>query len=248
MARSGVGHEALAAAGQHALRPECLACDVRHLAFCAGLPPERLALIDDIRTRLHLDTGATLFDEGDAAVHVYNVTRGGLRLSKLLADGRRQVTAFALPGDFVGLIARNQQVCTAEAVTDTEICRFNRRDLDRLFQQEPALQGRLLQLTRDALAEAQERMLLLGRKAPAEKLASFLLDLSHRAVRQCRPASPLPLPMNRGDIADFLGLTVETVSRTFTRFRQDGLIELPEANLVVLRDAERLRLTAEGEA
>ena len=234
-------------AARHDLRPECLTCDVRHLAFCAGLDGERLGMLDAIRQDLRLAPGETLFDEGEAAVHIYNVTRGGLRAGKLLPDGRRQITAFALPGDFVGIFARNVYAYSAEALTETELCRFNRRDLDRLFQENPSLEHRLLQLTGDALADAQERMLSLGRRTPSEKLASFLLDLSHRQTRQKRPASPVYLPMNRSDIADYLGLTIETVSRTFTRFRNDRLIVLPEANIAVLAEPERLAETAAGD-
>lgn len=247
-ARSGGGGQgAHGQARLHAIHPECLTCDVRHLAFCAGLEGKDLGSLERLRQNVQVQAGETVFAEQEPAGHVYNVTRGGLRIGRLLADGRRQLVNFAMPGDFVGLDSDGRYSASAEALTDSELCRFDRRDLDRLFTALPSLQRRLLELSRDALVEAQDRMVLLGRKSPAEKLASFLLELSARAKRQRRPASPVYLPMNRTDIADYLGLTIETVSRTFTRLRNERLIALPETHLVVLADPERLAELAAGD-
>ena len=193
-----------------------------------------------------MDAGETLFYETDEAGHVFTVASGTLRLHKMLPDGRRQITGFVLPGDFLGLSGRDGFSYTAEAVTEAGICRFPRRALEALFDDFPRLEKEILWKARDELVAAQEQMLLLGRKMPAEKIASFLLGLSRRAERWEMPSDPVLLPMSRGDIADYLGLTVETVSRTFTRLKSEGVIELPEAHRVVLSDRERLEELADG--
>ena len=224
----------------------CQKCEVRQLAICAALEDEDLHRLDAIVTHIHMDAGETLFYETDEAGHVFTVASGTLRLHKMLPDGRRQITGFVLPGDFLGLSGRDGFSYTAEAVTEAGICRFPRRALEALFDDFPRLEKEILWKARDELVAAQEQMLLLGRKMPAEKIASFLLGLSRRAERWEMPSDPVLLPMSRGDIADYLGLTVETVSRTFTRLKSEGVIELPEAHRVVLSDRERLEELAHG--
>jgi CRP/FNR family transcriptional regulator len=224
----------------------CQKCEVRQLAICAALEDEDLHRLDAIVTHIQLDAGETLFYETDEAGHLFTVATGTLRLHKMLPDGRRQITGFVLPGDFLGLSGRDGFSYSAEAVTEAGICRFPRRELEALFDEFPRLEKEILWKARDELIAAQEQMLLLGRKMPAEKIASFLLGLSRRAERWEMPSDPVLLPMSRGDIADYLGLTVETVSRTFTRLKSEGVIELPEAHRVVLSDRERLEELAEG--
>ena len=224
----------------------CQKCEVRQLAICAALEDEDLHRLDAIVTHIYMDAGETLFYETDEAGHVFTVASGTLRLHKMLPDGRRQITGFVLPGDFLGLSGRDGFSYTAEAVTEAGICRFPRRQLEALFDDFPRLEKEILWKARDELVAAQEQMLLLGRKMPAEKIASFLLGLSRRAERWEMPSDPVLLPMSRGDIADYLGLTVETVSRTFTRLKSEGVIELPEAHRVVLSDRERLEELADG--
>ncbi len=224
----------------------CQSCEVRQLAICSALDESELYRLDAIVSHIHLDVGETLFYEGDEPGHVFTVATGTLRLYKMLPDGRRQITGFVFPGDFLGLATQEGFSYSTEAVTEAGLCRFPTRRLRALFDEFPKLETRLLSKARDELIAAQEQMLLLGRKAPAEKIASFLLGLSRRVERWNMPANPVLLPMSRGDIADYLGLTVETVSRTFTRLRSEGVIELPESHRVVLVDLERLADLAEG--
>ena len=224
----------------------CQSCEVRDLAICSALDESELHRLDAIVAHLHLDPGETLFYEGDEAGHVFTVVTGTLRLHKMLPDGRRQITGFVFPGDVLGLATGEGYSYTAEAVTEAGVCRFPTRRLEALFDEFPKLEKRLLGKARDELVAAQEQMLLLGRKAPAEKIASFLLGLSRRAERWDMPSDPVLLPMSRGDIADYLGLTVETVSRTFTRLKSQGVIALPESHRIVLADRERLEVLAEG--
>lgn len=219
----------------------CETCDIRHLSFCAGLDDVHMHGLERIRATVQLTAGDSLFMEGDSATTVYNLTEGALRVYKLLPDGRRQITGFALPGDFVGLSAGGGYAYGAEAISDAKLCRFARPQLETLFRNHPEVERRLLAITGDALVAAQDHMLLLGRMTPIEKVAAFLLRLAERAGRLGRAEDPLILPMSRGDIADFLGLTVETVSRTFTRLKTEGVIVLPQPDEVHIRDLEQLR-------
>ena len=140
-----------------------------------------------------------------------------------------------------------RELIAAEAVTPIRACRFNRAALDGLGERFPHLQRRMLEMAWDEVARLQEQMLLLGRKTPKERIASFILGLSDRHARIGFEASPLKVAMSRGDIADYLGLTVETVSRSFTSLRKEGLIALPESSRIELRDREALLSLADAE-
>ncbi|MFD2262938.1 helix-turn-helix domain-containing protein [Lacibacterium aquatile] len=194
-----------------------------------------------------LSAGSTLFIEGDKADHLYNISHGCIRIHKLLPDGRRQVIGFLTTGDFLGFAVRDGYAYSAEAVTNTKLCGFSRVKLEHLLQAFPAMEKRLLGIAANELAVAQDQMLLLGRKTAAERLASFLIAFSDRLLKADLPISPIVLPMARSDISDYLGLTNETISRTFTRFRKLGLIELNNAETIYIRDMKRLRRVAGGE-
>ena len=213
----------------------CRSCDVRELTICAALNGHELDRLNAIVSVVQIAPQQTLFCEGEPAHSLFNVTRGTLRVSKMLVDGRRQITGFLGPGDFLGLAFNDTYAYTAEAVTATRLCRFPRTKLEALLEEFPALEKRLLGVASNELAAAQDQMLLLGRKSAAEKVASFLLLLADRAKRQGRPANSVELPMTRTDIADYLGLTMETVSRTFSRFETEGAIRSERAQVVIER-------------
>ncbi len=224
----------------------CSACTVRHLTLCAALGEQEIAQISAIVSTVELDPGDPLFDEGVPARHVFNVTAGAVKIYKLLADGRRQMTGFLFPGDFLGLANEETYAYSAEAVTHTALCRFPRRKLERLLERYPKMEHRLLGMASHELAVAQEQMLLLGRKTAREKIASFLLMLSRRAAQRGQTGNPVSVPMSRNDIGDYLGLTTETVSRTFTQLKQGGCINLLQGSKVELADRGRLEGIAEG--
>lgn len=224
----------------------CAACKVRDLAICGALEPGELERLAGIMSRLELAPGQTAFSEGGPAEYLFNVTHGTIRLYKLLPDGRRQITGFLYPGDFLGLALNDAYICTAEAVDAVHLCRFPRRKLEVLVQETPRLEQRLLGMASNELIEAQDRMLLLGRKTAQEKVASFLLMISKRATKRGQPNNPIDLPMIRADIADFLGLTTETVSRTLTQLKTAGTIRLLENSRVLLTDLDALSTLAEG--
>jgi CRP/FNR family transcriptional regulator len=218
----------------------CAQCEVRHRAICSAIDLDHTPELDAIVGHRDVPPGRLMFEEGDAAGTVFNISAGEVRLFKLLPDGRRQITGFLRPGDFLGLSSHGAYACSAEALTKVKLCAFRVGELDRLFETFPKIRERLLEKANDELAAAQEQMLLLGRKTAREKLLSFLLGRA-RNEQDGTYEIEIRVPMTRTDIADFLGLTVETVSRTFTSLRDDGLIETPTAHRVILTDIGRIK-------
>jgi len=225
----------------------CAACAARQLAFCNVVEGEDLNRLLDILSETKRDAGHALFYEGDAATHVYNVTEGVVRVSKMLPDGRRQITGFLFPGDFLGLSHDDAYAYTAEAITPVRLCRFGRERLIGLFNELPQLERRLLGMAVDELAAAQDQILLLGRKTARERVVSFFSHVSKQARRRGESGNPIHLPMSRVDIADYLGLTIETVSRTITKLVKDGVIELPTSTKVVFKDRDAFEAIELGE-
>ena len=189
--------------------------------------------------------GEILFGEGDELTSVYEIVRGMLRLVKLLPDGRRQITGFLSAGHLLGLAPEGVSVYTAEAVTEVTLCRYGRAAFERLIDEVPGFAKRLLAATSHELRVAQEQMLLLGRKTATEKVASFLLLIANEQAGN--DVQEMDLPMTRCDIADYLGLTIETVSRTLTKLKQDGLIALPSPTRIEFRDRDQLKELAAGD-
>jgi CRP/FNR family nitrogen fixation transcriptional regulator len=170
-----------------------------------------------------LRKGGELFAEGDEADFFYQVVSGAIRSYKLLNDGRRQIDAFHLRGDIFGLEAGSEHRFSAEAVGDATVIAYRRSRLSTLIQDDASFRDKIMTATLRSLERAQDHMLLLGRKTAQEKLATFLLDMAERLSKD---DEHFELPMQRADIADHLGLTIETVSRTLTQFARSGLIRL----------------------
>jgi CRP/FNR family transcriptional regulator len=212
----------------------CYACRVRGLGLCAPLELRELDLLNAIASRVRLAAEQVVFCEGDEAECVFAVTDGTVRLSKMLPDGRRQVTGFLSPGGFLGIAYSDTYAYSAEAVTPLALCRFPRRRLEALLYEMPSLERRLLSIASNELKAAQDQMLLLGRKSAEEKISTFLWHWCLRSRQDCKPDCVIDLPMNRTDIADYLGLTTETVSRTLSRFAKDGLLAIPSTHKVRL--------------
>lgn len=218
--------------------------DTTAFAICRGLSRNAASRIAAIRMPQKMKPGENLFSENDEADSVYEVVTGMLRLYKLLPDGRRQIIGFLGPGQILGLASKGIRTYAVEAVNDVTLCRYPRTGFFRLFDEVPGLARRLLAVASNELRAAQDQMLLLGRKGSAEKVASFLLLLM---ADQQSAGDEVSVPMSRGDIADYLGLTVETVSRTFTKLKIGGVIALPTANHVEIRDREQLEDFANGQ-
>jgi CRP/FNR family transcriptional regulator len=193
-----------------------------------------------------VDAGRTFIEEGDPAESFFNITAGTAKIYKLLPDGRRQITGFAGPGHFLGLAVSSVYAFSAEAIDPVRFCRFSRPRLKKLLLEFPKLEQRLLEVAANELVAAQEQMLLLGRKTARERLASFLLMQLAQGSACSTGRERVGLAMTRGDIADYLGLTIETVSRTLSRLRVEGMIEIPNINDVVIRNCTALRSLAGG--
>jgi len=220
----------------------CRGCPVRENAVCGVLTGDDLCTFRRLGCTLSLSRGETLFQEGEPALSVFTVTQGVLKSYRLLADGRRQVMGFHYPGDCIGSTFDDEHGCTVEVVQDARICAFPIRRFDEFVDDHPPMERELYIAAARGLAIAQTQMLLLGRKTAAERMASFFLALSEREGG----GDTIELPMSRSDIADFLGLTKETVSRVLADLRNDRLIRLLAIERVQILDRARLKAIAEG--
>jgi CRP/FNR family transcriptional regulator len=190
-----------------------------------------------------------LFFEGDTKDHVYLVEKGTVCLYKTLPDGRRQIVDFTYPGDLIGLGAPHEDhVFSAQAISLARLRCYPAGLLHEVAQHDPQVGMQLYRALSDQLMAARDLLLTVGQRNATERLGALLLALSRRNERTGADATRIALPMTRADIADFLSLTIETVSRTFTKLRQAGVIDLAHSSLVVIRDQKTLERLAAGEA
>ncbi|WP_027577793.1 helix-turn-helix domain-containing protein [Bradyrhizobium sp. Ai1a-2] len=178
-----------------------------------------------------------IYGEDEPAEYVYQVIRGAVRTYKLLADGRRQIGAFHLPGDVFGLESGAKHRLAAEAIIDTTVRLVKRRSLEQAAGTDVQVAHKLWTMTAGDLKHAEEHMLLLGRKSAMERVANFLLEMDRRLA----VAGMMALPMCRRDIGDYLGLTLETVSRALSQLNDEGVLGFSGARQIVLRNRQRLR-------
>ncbi len=228
----------------------CDTCLVRNRAICASLDNDEIKALNAIGRHRLLEPGESLMWEGDDSVLVANVIDGVLKLSTGTEDGREQIVGVVYPSDFIGRPFGATTGHGVTALTEARVCLFSRKDFDAFAREHPALEHKLLQRTLAELDRTRRWMLLLGRKSAGEKVASFLLEMSERLVQPGCIDQPdqglkhFSLPFSRQQVADVLGLTIETVSRQFTRLKADGLIDLPSRREVVIIDREGLAAEA----
>ncbi|MFV0623669.1 Crp/Fnr family transcriptional regulator [Sphingomonas sp. ac-8] len=224
----------------------CFDCPVRDAAVCNSLGREDLAEFRRSGTSKLLAAGEALCWQGEVATEVFSVTRGVLRLSILLPDGRRQVTGFAFPGDFLGLTLEDEHPFTAEAVCEAQLCRFSRARFDGFVEAHPQMERRLYSAAANELSAARDQMILLGRKTATERVASFLLQMTRHSPQ--RPGEPLRalLPMSRTDMADYLGLRIETVSRELSALKAARLVRTVSVHELQILDRDGLNRLAAG--
>jgi CRP/FNR family nitrogen fixation transcriptional regulator len=200
---------------------------------------DSLAALDGIGAVVTLRRDEPLFRPGDSAEFYFKVLKGAVRSCRVLADGRRHVGEFFLAGDFIGLDAAESYAFAAEAIVATTLIRYSRRKVEALAAEEPRIGQSLVEIMRLGLAAARERMLLLAHMTAMERIASFLLDLSER-----RSDGRIILPMTRTDIGDYLGLTMETVSRAFSQLKSGGIVTQHGMHeLAIAKPAELIALT-----
>jgi len=228
----------------------CHSCVIRNRAICADLEFSELELLNGIGRRRQLSAGEQLLWEGEDAILVANVIEGVLKLSNSMEDGREQIVGLVYPSDFIGRPFGATTPYGVEALTDARVCVFSRRDFDSFARQHPRLEHKLLERTLAELDRTRAWMLLLGRKSAEERLATFLLEISQRlepetcsTIGENKP-EVFEMPFSRQQVGDVLGLTIETVSRQFTKLKKDGVIDLPSRRSVAIQDRAELAARA----
>lgn len=229
----------------------CDSCAVRHRAVCGALSDKEIASLNAIARTKRFPAGRVILRDHEEPEYFANVVEGVVKLTKTLADGRQQIVGLQFASDFLGRPFRMRSPYFAEAASEVALCTFERSRFEVLMRQFPGIERRLFEHTLNELDAAQEWMVLLGRKSASEKLASFLLMVARRS-RQigCGSTDKLDfaqfdLPLSRSEIADFLGLTIETVSRQMTSLKRRGLIELVGVRSVVIPQLSNLESAAE---
>ncbi|MFK7942417.1 MAG: transcriptional regulator FnrL [Paracoccaceae bacterium] len=231
---------------------KCSGCPIRNRAVCSYSSPAELVALDAAKFYRDYEPGQEIVGEGQPTAFVGSVVSGVVALYKLLEDGRRQMVGLLFASDFIGRPMRSLAPFDAVAITPVRMCQFKRSQFEVLLAESRSLERRLLEMTLDELDASRAWMLLLGRKTAREKLASFLLMLARRTAalgnNPMRPGMQVQNPLTRETIADFLGLTIETVSRQFTNLKSEGVLDLPSRQDVILRDpAELMRLAGEDD-
>ena len=225
----------------------CRACEARHRGVCGALAPEQLLALSKQSSKHKVEPGAELIGDSETVTSFSNMLSGVVKLSKVLPDGRQQIVGLQFAPDFLGRPFKSESALNAVAATPVSLCSFPKSAIDRMIKEAPELEHRLLKQTLNELDEARDWMLTLGRKTASEKVASFLhLVATHidpEAFVENGPVS-FDLPLTRADIADFLGLTIETVSRQMTKLRKDGVIEIENNRHITVPDIARLERRA----
>lgn len=229
----------------------CENCSVRHKAVCAAMSRDEIERLNSIAHFKTFPPGQLVLSDSEATDSFGTIVSGVIKLSKSLADGRRQIVGLLFPSDFLGRPMRRTSPYDAITVTEVKLCAFPRSRFEALIKDVPALEDHMLSHALDELDAAQEWLLLLGRKTAAEKVASLLLLMARRmAVVGCANHNGIQgvtfdLPLSRGEMAEFLGLTIETVSRQLTKLKVAGAIELHGVRGITVPDLARLDCASE---
>lgn len=232
------------------LSHECGDCPIRHRAVCARCEGDELDRLEQIKYYRSYQAGQTVIWSGDRMDFVASVVTGVATLSQTMEDGRRQMVGLLLPSDFVGRPGRDTVAYDVTATTDLVMCCFRKKPFEEMMLSTPHVGQRLLEMTLDELDSAREWMLLLGRKTAREKIASLLSIIARRdaslSVKQPSKRLVFDLPLTREEMADYLGLTLETVSRQMSALRKDKIISLDGKRHVTIEDFDAL-LEAAGD-
>lgn len=222
----------------------CRSCEARHGGLCGVLSPGQLTELSRHSSRRRLEPGNELLGQGELVPYYANILKGVVKLSKMMSDGRQQIVGLQFAPDFLGRPFSVESNMTAEAATDVEICLFPRRVVDRMVGDVPGMERRLHSQSLKELDEARDWMLTLGRKSAQEKVASFLYLIATHIDPENDDKSCFDLPLSRADIADFLGLTIETVSRQMTKLRKENIIQIENNRHITVPDLDALSAAA----
>lgn len=222
----------------------CQSCEARHNGLCGALSSEELLMLARHTRVVKTASGAELTAEGEQ-IHSYaNVMRGVIKLTKTLEDGRQQIVGLQFAPDFVGRLFADESTVSAVAASDVEVCRVSKAALETMMEGKPELSKRLMRQTLRDLDQARDWMVTLGRKTASEKVATFLYMIATQldpTIASDQRRRAFGLPLTRGEMADFLGLTIETVSRQLSRLRKDGIIDIAGPKQIEIPDLPRLR-------
>jgi CRP/FNR family transcriptional regulator len=218
----------------------CRSCQARHGVVCGALSNSQLRELGRHSLRRTVGAGCEIIAQGSESSSYSNIMRGVVKLCKVMPDGRQQIVGLQFAPDFVGRPFVRESTLSAEAATDAEICFFPRNLLDRMISEAPELQRSLHDQALKELDAAREWMLTLGRRTAGEKVASLLYLIATHAEPQTATSTDFDLPLSRAEIADFLGMTIETVSRQMTRLRKSGVIRIENFRHIIVPDMDEL--------
>jgi CRP/FNR family transcriptional regulator len=223
---------------------DCTACPIRHRAVCARCDADELARLEAIKYYRTYEAGQAIAWAGDEMGFVGSVVKGVATISQTLSDGRKQMVGLLLPSDFLGRPGRLTTPYDVTAVSEVTLCCFRRKPFEQLLVSTPAVAERLLDMSLDELDAAREWMLILGRKTAREKIASLLTIVARReatvALQAIKGRICIDLPLTREAMADYLGLTLETVSRQISALKNERIIELDGKRRIVVPDIRLL--------
>lgn len=222
-------------------KTRCSLCKIRSYSFCRCLNDDQLEIFSKVSFEKKFTDKENIFLQNDPSTHLYNITEGNVKIYQLLDDGRIQIIGFLYPGDFFGTYKNNKYNYSAEAIGNLRVCVFDQRVLDKYMDQNPILAKELLNQTSYELTLAQDRMTVMGRLNAIEKISIFFINISNQRKRIGWQSNPISLSMARQDIADYLGLTIETVSREISKLKTSNIIKIISSKQLFINDIEKLK-------
>ena len=224
----------------HISNNRCNICKIRSYSFCRCLNDDELEVFSKISFQKNYTNKENIFLQNDPSKYLFNITEGNVKIYQLLEDGRIQIIGFLYPGDFFGTYRNNRYNYSAEAIGDLKTCVFDQKILDKYMDQNLALAKELINKTSYELTLAQDHMTVMGKLNAVEKIANFLLNISNQRKRIGWPSNPISLSMTRQDIADYLGLTIETVSREISKLKSSNIIKIISSKQLFINDFDKL--------
>ena len=218
----------------------CSLCKIRSYSFCRCLHDDELKIFQDISTEKKYGNKENIFIQLDESVKLYNITEGNVKIYQLMNDGRIQIIGFLYPGDFFGSYKNGKYNYSADAIGNVKVCVFDQEKLDKYIEKNISLAKELLHLTSHELTLAQDRISVLGKFGATERLRKFIFNISEQRKRIGWKNNPISLPMTRQDIADYLGLTIETVSREFSKLKTSNIIKILNSKQIFITDFKKL--------
>lgn len=205
---------------------KCAQCSVRLIAFCGILDEQDIQHLDSISKNKSFTKGKNIFNQGDDVKYFYNIKSGSVKIYKLSEDGRKQIVGFLYPGDFLGMSDQDIYTYNAETLENTQVCVFNKTVLENFFLKFPRVESKILNIVNHELAVAQDQIFLLSKYSAKERVMQFFINISNQRQKLGWIGNPIRLSMSRSDIANYLGLTIETVSRVLAELKRSQTIRM----------------------